>query len=103
MKEDLVRMTCEFCGTSDTFNVRDPETKLLPIIKKWHGVMRGDQPPGNGADTHDWYDCVDCLIAGVKRKRDQENAAMADQMQKDAALAKADMELKKSPYMVKTQ
>jgi len=97
-KDDLVRMTCNFCGYSDTFNIRDKAEIVLPIISKWWGVMKGDAPPNGGADSHDWYDSIECMTAGSKQKERREAEAIENQQKMDAALAKADSELKASPY-----
>lgn len=100
-KDDLVRMTCGFCGNTDTFNVRENADILIPILKRWHGYVRGDKPPGQGADGMEWYDSIDCMLAGIRRDNRREEDATEHQEKLDAALDKANKELKASPYMVK--
>jgi len=76
-KTDLVCLTCDYCGTFDRFDIRSNANELLPIISKWRGVMDGDAEPGR-ADSHRWYDCLDCLLAGEKQIDDRKKQAATD-------------------------
>ena len=79
MKRDLVIIECDFCGNHDSIDVRQPGDKVLPLLRKWRGVMDGDSPPGGGAESHRWYDTLECLLSGERshesKKRESELAA----------------------------
>jgi hypothetical protein len=101
LKKDCVKLECDFCGKCDSFCVTDPVEIIIPIISRWRGVMDGDSPPGQGADSHRWYDALECMISGERNVASQKAEASQKQEELNKTLARANESLKKSGFMEK--
>jgi hypothetical protein len=63
-RSNLLKLECEFCGNSDTF---DQVNNDLKKVHKWINVSRADDRQVPGVDTSRWYDCLDCVVSGEER------------------------------------
>ena len=100
-KTDLISLACDFCGNYDTIDVSKPAEEVMPIIAKWHGVMDGDSPPAQGADSHRWYDTLECLIAGERSHAAKKEEAAKKEAELTAQLERANKALQERGFMQK--
>lgn len=78
-RSQLVKMTCDFCTESETFDMTNGVGQLMvPKLQKWIGVVGALSPAGpNAPDTTKWYDSADCVSRGLKRDEEAQRMESA--------------------------
>lgn len=78
-RSQLVKMTCDFCTTEETFDLTTGDPRIMQSkLKKWLGVVPALAPAGpNAPDMTKWYDSPDCITRGLKKDEEVERMESA--------------------------
>lgn len=78
-RSQLVKMECDFCQHSETFDLTTGvASAMIPKLKKWIGVVGAlDSAGPNAPDTTKWYDSAACVTSGLKRDAEASKMEMA--------------------------
>jgi hypothetical protein len=75
-RTNLLKITCDFCSNTETFDQNEPKSMKKEKIHKWIQMSRADDPVvgpmGNQIDPSRWADSKECVL-GILAREDRQS------------------------------